>query len=335
MKPESPQDRFASLVQQFFLERLIRQRNASQQTVAAYRDAFRLLLAFGEELRGKPAASFTLAELDADFVLAFLDHLETQRHNTVRSRNARLAAIRSFLRFASLQEPMALPAIQRVLAIPLKRCDKPLLGYLTREEIQAVLNAPDASTWQGRRDRVLLATLYNTGARVSEAARITVSDAIVEGSASIRIHGKGRKERLVPLWRTTAQQIRRWLPQVNSEKEKPLFPSRFGTALTRSAITERLQRAVRSASVTCPQLAGRRISPHTLRHSTAMHMLQAGVDITVIALWLGHESPSTTHIYIEADLTMKEKALKAVAPPESRAVRYRPPGKLLRFLQSL
>lgn len=335
MKAASAQERFACLVQQFFLERLVRQRNASPQTVAAYRDTFRLLLTFGVTHRGKPAESFTLADMDSAFVLAFLDYLETQRHNTIRSRNARLAAIRSFLRFAFLQEPAALPAIQRVLAIPLKRCDKPLLGYLTREEIQALLNAPDAATWPGRRDRVLLATLYNTGARVSEAAGIAVSDVTVEGSASIRIHGKGRKERLVPLWRTTAQQIRQWLPEVNGAPERPLFPSRSGTPLTRSAITERLQRAVQSAVAKCPQLAGRRISPHTLRHSTAMHMLQAGVDITVIALWLGHEGPSTTHIYVEADLKMKERALNAVKPPEVSAVRYRPPGRLLRFLQSL
>jgi integrase/recombinase XerD len=278
MKKASAQERFACLVQQFFLERLERQRNASPQTVAAYRDAFRLLLTFGDTHRGKPAESFTLADLDSAFVLAFLDYLETQRHNTIRSRNARLAAIRSFLRFASLQEPAALPAIQRVLAIPLKRCDKPLLGYLTREEMQAILNAPDAATWPGRRDRVLLATLYNTGARVSEAARFTVADVAVEGSASIRIHGKGRKERLVPLWRTTAQQIRRWLPEVNAAPEGPLFPSRFGTPLTRSAITERLQRAVRAAIVMRPQLAGRRISPHTLRHYAGFRTIPGGAS---------------------------------------------------------
>ncbi|WP_407674117.1 tyrosine-type recombinase/integrase [Paludibaculum fermentans] len=220
-------------------------------------------------------------------MLAFLEYLEEERHNTVRSRNARLASIRSFLRFAVLQEPAALPTIHRVLAILLKRCDKPLLGYLTRDEIQAILSAPDTATWPGRRDHALLLTLYNTGARVSEAAGITVADVTFEGSASIRIHGKGRKDRLVPLWRTTMQQIREWLPEVNSAPERPLFPSRFGSPLTRSAITERLQRAVRSATATCPQLAGRRISPHTLRHSTAMHLLQSGVDISVICSVVG------------------------------------------------
>lgn len=335
MKPPRPEERFASLVEQYFLERLTRQRNASPQTIAAYRDMFRLLLEFAHTHRAKPPESFTLADMDASLVLAFLDYLEAERSNAIRSRNARLAAIRSFLKFAALQEPLALSTIQRVLAIPLKRCDKPLLGYLTREEVQVLLNAPDATTWAGRRDRILLATLYNTGARVSEAAGMTVADVIVEGSSSIRIRGKGRKERLVPLWRTTAQQIRKWLPEVSAAPERPLFPSRSGTPLTRSAITERLHRAVQTAAATCPQLTGRHISPHTLRHSTAMHMLQAGVDITVIALWLGHESPSTTHMYVEADMNMKEAALKAVKPPEVRDVRYRPPGRLLRFLQAL
>lgn len=335
MRPLSAQARFAVLVERYFLERLTRQRNASPQTIAAYRDTFRLLLDFAHTHRGMPVEAIVLTDLDASFVLAFLDYLEVQRHNAIRSRNARLAAIRSFLKYAALQEPQALPAIQGVLAIPMKRCDKPLLGYLTRDEVETLLNAPDAATWAGRRDRALLATLYNTGARVSEAAGITVADIVTEATASVRIRGKGRKERRVPLWPTTVHLIRKWMKEISGAPEQALFPSRSGTRLTRSAISERLRRAVTTAAAACPQLSGRDISPHTIRHSTAMHMLQAGVDITVIALWLGHESPSTTHIYVEADMKMKEAALSAIKPPEIRPARYRPPSRLLHFLQAL
>jgi integrase/recombinase XerD len=225
--------------------------------------------------------------------------------------------------------------IQRVLAIPLKRCDKPLLGFLTREETQAIIDAPDATTWSGQRDRVLLTALYNTGARVSEAAGIKVSDVVLEGSPNVRIHGKGRKDRSVPLWPATASHIRRWLTQIDSSPSKPLFPARSGATMTRSAITDRLRRALLTAIEKCPSLRDRSISPHTLRHTTAMHLLQSGVDITLIALWLGHESPSTTHIYVEADLGMKEAALKTMRPPEVKRVRYKPPDRLLHFLQGL
>jgi site-specific recombinase XerD len=332
---KSPQARFAMLVEEFFLDRLIRQRNSSPQTVAAYRDCFRLLLEFSRDHRSRPVEQLTLDDLDAPFILAFLDHLEKVRENSIRSRNARLAALRSFLRFAALKEPEALSMIQRVLAIPLKRCDKPLLGFLSREEIRAIIDAPDAATWPGRRDRVLLASLYNTGARVSEAAGIRVSDVVLEGSPNVRIHGKGRKDRRVPLWPATASQIRRWLTQIDDSPGKPLFPTGSGASMTRSAITDRLRRALRAAREKCPSLKDRSISPHTLRHTTAMHLLQSGVDITLIALWLGHESPSTTHIYVEADLGMKETALKAMRPPEVKHARYKPPDRLLHFLQGL
>jgi site-specific recombinase XerD len=332
---KSPQTRFAKLVEEFFLDRLIRQRNSSPQTVAAYRDCFRLLLEFARDHQSRPVERLTLNDLEAPFILAFLDHLEKVRENSIRSRNARLAAIRSFLRFAALKEPEALSMIQRVLAIPLKRCDKPLLGFLSREEVRAIIDAPDAATWSGQRDRVLLAALYNTGARVSEVAGIKISDVVLEGSPNVRIHGKGRKDRSVPLWPATASQIRRWLTQIDSSPSKPLFPARSGASMTRSAITDRLRRALRTAIEKSPSLRDRSISPHTLRHTTAMHLLQSGVDITLIALWLGHESPSTTHIYVEADLAMKETALNAIKPPEVKQVRYKPPDRLLRFLQSL
>jgi integrase/recombinase XerD len=335
LKPSLVEVGFASLLQKFFLQRLIQQRNASTQTIAAYRDSFRLLLQFAERHLGKTAEQLTLSDLDAPLILAFLNHLETDRHNTIRSRNARLAAIRSFLHFAALKEPQTLPVIQRVLAIPLKRFDKPLVGFLSRTETQAILDAPDSSTWSGQRDRVMLATLYNTGARVSEIIGVRVADAVLAGSASLRIHGKGRKERCVPLWRTTASHIRRWLPHIDSRPDHPLFPARSGAPMTRSAVTARLRRAVQSAALRCPELTKRAVSPHTVRHATAMHMLQAGVDITVIALWLGHESPTTTHMYVEADLSMKERALKAVQPPRIKQPRYRPAGHLLEFLRSL
>lgn len=335
MKAPSPTTGFPTLLQQFFLERLIQQRNASAQTVAAYRDSFRLLLQFAQRHLGKAPEQLALADLDAPLLLAFLNHLESERHNKIRSRNARFAAIRSFLHFAALKDPTALPVIQRVMAIPMKRFDKPLLGFLSRTEMQAILDAPGCTTWCGQRDRVMLATLYNTGGRVSEITGLRVADVSLDGSAAVRIRGKGRKERCVPLWRTTATEIRKWLARSDGKPDRPLFPSRSGTRMSRPAVTVRLQLAVQSAATACPQLSQRRISPHTIRHSTAMHMLQAGVDITLIALWLGHENPATTHMYVEADLAMKERALNAVQPPRTKQTRYRPTDRVLQFLQTL
>jgi len=335
MKVHGTETNFPTILQQFFLERLIQQRNASTQTVAAYRDGFRLLLQFAQRHLGKPPERLALSDLDAPLVLAFLNHLEKERHNTIRSRNARLAAIRSFLHFAALQEPTALPVIQRVIAIPMKRFDKPMLGFLSRTEMQAILDAPDCTTWCGQRDRVMFATLYNTGGRVSEITGLKVSDVVLERSATVRMHGKGRKERRVPLWRTTTSEIRKWLTCIDSMPDQPLFPGRSGTRMTRPAVMARLQLAVQSAAAVCPELAKRQISPHTIRHSTAMHMLQSGVDITVIALWLGHESPSTTHIYVEADLAMKERALNAVQSPRLKQKRYQATDRVLQFLQTL
>ena len=335
MKAAGLEAGLAKHLREFFLERLIQQRNVSAQTVAAYRDSFRLLLRFAQQHLGKSPERLALTDLDGPLVLAFLNHLEVERHNTIRTRNARFAAIRSFLHFAAYKEPAALPAIQRVLAIPAKRFDRPLLGFLSRSEVQAVLEAPDSATWSGQRDRVLFVTLYNTGARVSEIIGLTIADMVLEGSPSVRIHGKGRKQRSVPLWRATALQIRHWLPHIDSRPDRPLFPSCSGIPLTRSAVTMRLQLAVQRASVACPALAKRRISPHTIRHSTAMHMLQAGVDITLIALWLGHESPTTTHMYVEADLAMKDRALKVVQAPKTKPARYQPTDRVLAFLESL
>jgi len=335
MKTVSARPSLATLLQAFFLERLTAQRNASPQTVAAYRDSFRLLLEFAQQYVGKAPERLELTDLDAPVVLAFLDHLERERHNTIRSRNARFAAIRSFMHFAAFKDPTALPGIQRVLAIPMKRFDKPLLGFLSTSEIQAILDAPPTDRWSGHRDRIMFATLYNTGARVSELTGLRVGDVVLDGSACVHLHGKGRKNRSVPLWRTTTTQVRHWLPRIDSRPDRPLFPSATGGRLTRPAVTARLRLAVQRAAAQCPSLMKRRVSPHCIRHSTAMHMLQSGVDITVIALWLGHENPATTHLYVEADLAMKERALQAVQSPRIKQTRYRPTDRLLAFLQRL
>jgi integrase/recombinase XerD len=335
MKASYQRNNFPTLLQQFFLERLIQQRNASAQTVAAYRDSFCLLLRFAQRHLGKAPEQLALSDLDAPLMLAFLNYLERERHNKIRSRNARFAAIRSFMHFAALTEPAALPVIQRVLAIPMKRFDKPLLGFLSRAEMQAILDAPDVATWCGHRDRVMFTVFYNTGGRVSEITDMQVADVILDGCAAVRIHGKGRKERSVPLWQITVTEIRKWLARTHARPDQPLFPSWAGNRMTRPAVTARLQLAVQSAAMPCPQLAKRDVTPHVIRHSTAMHMLQSGVDITLIALWLGHENPATTHMYVEADLAMKERALNAVQPPHIKQTRYQPADRVLHFLESL
>lgn len=326
---------FPALLQDFFCQRLVAQRNASPRTVSSYRDAFRLLLRFATSRTRKAPDALTMGDLDAPLVAAFLDHLEVNRGNTARSRNARLAAIRSFLHYASFRDPASLQTIHRVLAIPMKRYDRPLLGFLTRTETEAIVSAPDSRTWSGLRDHVMLATLYNAGARVSEVAALRVGDATLGREASLRIRGKGRKERLVPLWKSTAATLKAWIVRAAPDLDAPLFPNRHGAPLTRAGIESRLRSAVRTATTRCPTLAGRRISPHTFRHTTAMHLLQSGVDLSVIALWLGHESPTTTHLYVEADLAMKERALAKLPGPSSKRHRYHAPRGLLRFLDRL
>jgi len=331
----TPSPSFPALLQDFFSKRLIAQRQASPRTVASYRDTFRLFLHYAQERTKKPASMLTLAELDAPLILGFLDHLERERHNHARTRNARLSALRSFLQYAALHDPTTLAVIQRSLAIPTKRFDRPLVGFLSREETEALLAAPDRSTWSGHRDHVLLATMYNTGARVSEIITLRIGDVVVDQSPSISLHGKGRKERAVPLWKSTAKRLKEWLPRVQPNVETPLFPNRHGRALTRSGVESRLRAAVSTAATQCPSLKKRRISPHVLRHTTAMHLLQSGIDLSVIALWLGHESPETTHLYVEADLAMKERALKKLQDPPSKTFRFRASDRLLAFLDTL
>jgi integrase/recombinase XerD len=326
---------FCALVQDFFCQYLMNQRNSSARTVAAYRDTFRLLFEYLRERRNIQPASIALEHLDATTVLGFLDYLEAERLNSVRSRNARLAAIRSFLNYVAPKTPDLLPTIQQVLAIPMKRFMRPVPQYLSPQEVQAILDATNTSTWSGRRDRVLLATLYNTGARVSEVIGLRVSDVDLTHSMSVTIQGKGRKQRVVPLWKSTVKQLRQWLRHLSGDAESPLFPNSRGQHLTRSGVANRLKKTVRVAATRCPTLNKGHVSPHVLRHTTAMHLLQAGVDLTVIALWLGHESPVTTHMYVEADLSMKENALRKIAEPAYRQTRYKASSKLLQFLESL
>ena len=313
-KPASPT--FASLVQGFFTDYMVHQRALSPCTVASYRDTFVLLLRFAEKQLGKAPVSVQLADINATFLAAFLDHLEGERHNSVRSRNIRLAAVRSFLKFAARRDLANLRVIEQALAVPMKRFDRKMVGFLPREQMLAVIDAPTDS-WIGQRDRLLLALMFNTGARVSEIIGVRVADVVLGPTSSIRLRGKGRKQRPLPLWKTAAKAVRDWLdlnPQLHADA--PLLPRRDGKAMTRANVAQRLKLAVEAATKTYPDLAKMAVTPHIVRHSTAMSLLQSGADECDIALWLGHESPSTTHMYVEADLAMKERALARLKPPE-------------------
>jgi site-specific recombinase XerD len=326
---------FASLVQQFFTEYLVAQRAVSPRTVACYRDALMLFLDFSSQRLKKTATSLKLSEIQPDLILAFLDHLECERHNAVRSRNLRLTALRAFLKFAGRRDVASLHVIEQALAVPMKRFERPMLGFLTREEMLAVLGQP-GETWTSQRDHLLLAMLYNTGARVSEIIGVCVADIILDGGACVHLHGKGRKQRSVPLWHTTVAEVRAWLrlnPALRGDA--PLLPNREGQAMSRSNVVQRLELAVARAANQAPSILKKRISPHVIRHTTAMHLLQSGVPFNVIALWLGHESTTTTHRYVEADLTMKEKALARLEAPDTAIRRFKAPDLLMRFLQSL
>ena len=335
MKPHSSAPKFAALVQQFFCERLVQQQDASSQTVSSYRDTFRLLLDYLQKTRRKKPSAVTLSDLDAPTITAFLEYLEKKRRNKPRTRNARFAAIRSFMKYAGAREPASLPIVQRVLAIPLKRFPRSSVCYLSRDEVTAIIEAPDASTWSGRRDRVLFDLFYNTGARVSEMTALRRVHVRLDSSRSVQLTGKGRKQRVVPLRKSTAKRLREWMTQIDASPDTPLFPNREGRPLTRSSVEKRLRKAVHTATARCSTLRAKRVSPHVFRHTTAMHMLQAEVDITVIALWLGHESIETTHVYVEASLTMKEQALSKVEGLPVKRLRYRPTDKLLDFLDGL
>lgn len=326
---------FPALVQQFFTEYLVAQRAVSPRTVACYRDALMLFLDFASAKLDKAPTAMRLTDLRPDLILAFLDHLEHERKNSIRSRNLRLTALRAFLKFAGRRDVNSLHDIERALAVPMKRFERPMLGFLSREEMLAVLGQPD-ETWSSQRDHLLLAMLYNTGARVSEMIGVRVIDVILDGGACVHLHGKGRKLRSIPLWKSTVLEIRAWL-RLNPTLRgvAPLLPNRSGQAMTRSNVTQRLSLAVHRATLPQPNLANKRISPHTLRHTSAMHLLQSGVPFNVIALWLGHESTNTTHRYVEADLSMKAKALARLQEPDTKVGRYKAPDSLLRFLKTL
>ena len=325
----------ASLIQQFFTEYLVTQRAVSPRTVACYRDALMLFLDFADRKLGKAPTALRLVDIQPDLILAFLDHLEHERHNAVRSRNLRLTALRAFLKFAGRRDLSSLHAVERALAVPMKRFERTMLGYLTREEMIAVLGQP-GSSWTSQRDHLLLAMLYNTGARVSEIIGVRVIDVVLEGAACVHLQGKGRKQRSVPLWKSTVLEIRAWLRRNPMLRDQAaLLPNRDGRVMSRSTVALRLELAVTRAATEQSSIVKKKISPHTLRHTTAMHLLQSGVPFNVIELWLGHESTTTTHRYVEADLTMKDKALARLKAPDTKMHRFQAKDSLMRFLQTL
>jgi len=326
----------APLLQGFFTDKLIRQRQASPHTIAAYRDAVTLLLGFVHQSTGRQPAALSITDLDAVTIGAFLQHLETDRGNTATTRNARLAAIHSFFRFAALRDPDHAALIQRVLAIPPKRLDRAIVSYLTSPECDALIAAPDRTSWLGRRDHALLLLAIQTGLRVSELTGLTRADVHLDAGAHVRCHGKGRKDRCTPLTRPTVRVLRDWLAERGGRGNDPLFPSSRSGPLSRDAVQHLVTKHAKTASDACPSLTAKTVTPHTLRHSCAMTLLASGVDISVIALWLGHESTEVTQIYLHADMAIKERALARLAPAgRGSAGRYKPPDQLLAFLDSL
>jgi site-specific recombinase XerD len=325
----------APTLQAFFSERLQRQRQASPHTIIGYRDALRLLLVFAAARTGTQPSRLDLDDLDAPLVAAFLDHLEHERGNSARTRNARLAAIHSLYRFAALRHPEHAAVIQRVLAIPPKRFDRALITYLTEPEIEALLAAPDPTAWVGRRDHTLLLLAIQTGLRASELIGLHCGDLHLGSGAHLSCHGKGRKDRVTPLTSGTVATLTSWLKERAGQPGDPVFPSSRGRPLSRDALEHRLAAYLPIGARACPSLAGKKVTMHVLRHTTAMRLLHAGVDTTVIALWLGHESVETTQIYLHADLALKERALAKTTPPTSIPGRYRPPDSTLAFLEAL
>jgi integrase/recombinase XerD len=326
----------ATLIERYFTDRLMRQRNVSTNTIASYRDTFRLLFIFAQARLRKPPSSLVLQDLDAPFVSAFLENLEKKRGASIRTRNLRLTAIRSFFRFASFEEPALSALIQRVLAIPSKRHDKREVHFLTRPEIEAILTAPDRTTWLGRRDHTLLLLATQAGLRLSELIGLDRDAVHLGAGAHVRCVGKGRKERCTPLTTHARGALRAWLRESTRREAKALFPNVHGGRLSSDSVQALLVKYVRLASESCPSLASKRVSPHVLRHSAAMELLQAGVDCSVIALWLGHESIETTQTYLHAHLALKEAALAKLKPyNHSKRTRFQPNDRLLAFLETL
>lgn len=324
-----------SLLQSFFTERLLAQRRASSHTIASYRDCFRLLLGFSAKRLGKQPSALALEDLDAALISKFLDHLEGDRGNSARSRNVRLAALHSFFRYVALNEPAHLLHCQRVLAIPNKRYERKSVGFLDEDDVAVLLKVPNLTTWLGRRDRALLLIATQTGLRVSELVGLRREDVSLGTGAHVRCRGKGRKQRATPLLKDTVAVLKSWMAENELPASAPLFPSSRGGPLSRDAVEALLKRHLASACEQRPSLKAKRATPHTLRHSRAMSLLQHGVDRSVIALWLGHESVGTTQIYLHADMGLKEKALAHTTPTKQKPARYRPGDKLLAFLEGL
>jgi integrase/recombinase XerD len=325
----------APLLQAFFTDRLVRQQQASPHTISAYRDTFRLLLGFLQQRLGKAPATLQLPDLDPPLITAFLEHLETHRRNHTRTRNARLAAIRSFFHYLAFREPAQSALIQRVLAIPEKRVQRVEVTFLDPGEAQALLAAPHRRSWIGRRDHALLLLAIQAGLRVSELTALTCQDVQLEAGPHVHCHGKGRKERCTPLTKETVAVLRAWLRERKAPSSGSLFPSRRGTPLSSDAVERLVDKYALRAQACCRSLRTKRITPHVLRHTCAMRLLRAGVDCSVIALWLGHESYETTQVYLHADLSVKERALARTAPVPGQPIRYSTPDSLLAFLEAL
>ena len=330
-----PTPSFAALLERFFTQRLMAQRQVSPNTIASYRDTFHLLLEFAHKRLGKPPSALALSDLDATLISAFLDDIEQSRGVTVRTRNLRLTAIRSFFRYAAYQEPANSGQIQQVLAIPSKRYDRKLVGFLTRVEIEALLAAPNLQTWDGRRNRAFLMMAIQTGLRLSEMTGLRRRDIELGRGPHVRCLGKGRKERCTPFTPQTVNVLKEWLKEPVRGDCDLLFPSIHGGHMSADAVQYLVAKHITEARLQCPTLNGKRVTPHVMRHTAAMELLQSGVEPTVIALWLGHESIKTTQIYLDANLALKEAALAKMMPIDAIPGRFRPADQLLQFLKNL
>ena len=325
----------APTLQAFFTDRLTGQLHASPRTIASYRDTLRLLLRFASDRTATAPSALDWDDFDEPLIAAFLEHLETDRHNSARTRNLRLTAIRSLFGYAALRHPEHAAVIQRVLSIPAKRFERRTVTFLTGEESRALINAAPQDRWEGRRDRAMLTLALQAGLRVSELIAINCADIELDTGAHVRVEGKGRKHRAVPLTKDAQAVLVVWLRERRGNPTDPLFPTRTGRRLSRDAVERRVATHAATAVRRCPSLTSKRVHPHVLRHSCAMSLLQAGVDSTVIALWLGHADVSSTQQYIHADMTIKERALALLTPDAVAPGRYAPTDDMLAYLDSL
>jgi len=335
IRQKTPTD-LACYIQKYFYQYLIQQRRLSHHTILAYRDMFKLLLTFTSAKLNKSVSSLVLSDINADNILDFLHYLEKRRGNKIKTRNTRLAAIHSFCHYVAIQEPQILPEIQTVLSIPEKRTDHALFTCLDQKEMAALLNVQDLNTWTGQRDHLLLLMLYNTGARVTEIINIKFKDIDLIHQKVVHLHGKGRKERIIPLWNNTISEIKHWCNSIDSQEQNYLLPNRFGKMMSRFGVNQRLRCCSKKATIQCSSLNKKKITAHTIRHTTALHLLQSGVDLTVIALWLGHESIETTHQYMQANIEMKKQALSMLTEVGEQSINYQKlSDDVLVFLEKL